>query len=306
MQLLPKTTSTLVLLLSIPVYVYGVEQQSELIKNYHLLIDNPGFILIDSRGGKHRINSVSGKLQPDPLMFNSIIRKQDLTFIELFDGTKLVFYGSYLVEHTDTRGYTELLSYKSGETLNELHCDNPEPTPDSHCAPRKQFLFSSPLVASNTTQIDIRPPNCKSYFDDYLHTRRGLHIESALASHFRLNGYTPTPQTFPIIDFINGNTAHIIKSRDLSKENLQSKSALYDQLKQDIQEIDKMFEQNTELSANFQNQSMTIRQNQIQRSVLDIVIQNGLATESQKQQILKVINELQHRPNISLNIIEIP
>jgi hypothetical protein len=302
MQSLPAPVTAFCLLLLAPVSNHGFDLHrapaSEF--NYRLFINTHDLILVDPTGSRLNLNTETSTI------IEAVSRTNEETTIQLSNGTQLVFYGSYLVEHTDTNGVTEKINYRNSQSPGKLNCDTPEVDSNNDCNSTEPFDFDIPLIADATTQIDIRPPNCNSYFDDYLHTRRGLQIEQALADHFQLNGFTATPQTFPVIDFIENNTAHIVKSRDLSKAAFQSDNALYDQIMLDIQEIDTMFNDTNSLSAHYQGRSMTIQQNQIQRSVLNIVIQNGLATEPQKQQLQRVLTELEQRTDVTINIIEIP
>jgi len=302
MKRLQVPVTALCLLLLAPVNTHGSDPQRVPAEkyNYRLFVNTHDLILVEPTGSKHNLSTETSST------VNAVSRNNEETTIQLSNGTNLVFYGSYLVEHTDTNGVTEKINYRNSKAPNKLNCDTPEADSNKACNSTEPFDFDNPLIADASTQIDIRPPNCKSYFDDYLHTRRGLQIEQALGNHFSLNGFAATPQTFPVIDFINNDTAHVIKSRDLSKAIFQSENALYEQIMLDIQEIETLFDDTNSLSAHYQGQSMTLRETQIQRSVLNIVIQNGLATESQKRQINRVLIELEQRTDIVLSIIEIP
>jgi len=296
------------LLLCTPSICVGIEnnQTFDDLSNYRLLSDAPNHVLIDPNGMKHFFNLTTNTNNPNQSIIEYAFKFENETYITLIDQTKLVFFGSYLVKHTNNNGIINQINYSNGKMNVDLRCETEETTSNDVCTSDEKYRFSNPSLNSNTIQIDIRPPDCKSYFDDYLHTRRGLNIEKALEHLFAQYSYTATPQTFPVIDLMNGNTAHVIKSRDLSKPVFQAQDALYETLKQDIIEIERLFENRNTHTANFQGQSTTITQSQVDNYVLNIVIQNGLATDSQKQQLLKILKELEGRKDITLNVIEIP
>ena len=174
-------------------------------------------------------------------------------------------------------------------------------------------IFESNPILSISTQIDIRPENCISFFDDYLHTRRGLRIESALNTTDQFSRYEKTVATFPVVDFISGKQAHVVKSKDISAQIYTSEAGsqpLYDSIIADAKEIETrilaVLKIEGEISATVHGRSTTLLPGGITAFTLHIIIQAGMASPNQVKQIELAALELKRRWGVQLAIIEIP
>jgi len=174
-------------------------------------------------------------------------------------------------------------------------------------------VFHSPPVLPSSIQLDVRPENCLSFFDDYLHTRRGLRIESALALSDFYAKYANTVSNFPTVDFIANGHIRVVKTRDLmvdSFNNANNNESLFDQIMQDAADIHDRFltrlQSENEISATNNGVTTSIASKDVLSVTLDIVIQSGIASESQVSQINRAIKELAKRWGFKLQVIEIP
>ena len=108
----------------------------------------------------------------------------------------------------------------TGTTAPSHHspiCAEPPSTQTDLCsAVDGEDVFPSSPIDSQTLQLDVRPADCQSFFEDYLHTRRGLRIEDALQHIEFYKPYESTVTTFPIVDFISNDHIRVVKTRDLS------------------------------------------------------------------------------------------
>lgn len=174
-------------------------------------------------------------------------------------------------------------------------------------------VFDTKPILSISTQIDIRPESCQSFFDDYLHTRRGLRIESALYTIPIFSNYTETVATFPVIDFINNSNAHVAKSKDLAAQIYSNDSltnSLFESIVADAEDIEQRFlnvlTDKQLISATVHGKTTTIRAGDITSITLHIVIQAGMATADQINQIRLAKEEISNRLGFELTVIEIP
>jgi len=198
------------------------------------------------------------------------------------------------------KGCHDKLNENNVETLCETQTDNAS-------------TFDSEPILGLSSQIDIRPESCLSFFDDYLHTRRGLRIESALHTTPLFNHSQATVATFPVIDFISNDHAHVVKSKDLSSKIYTDESSempLFESIVADAEDINKrIFEPLDKLqtiTATTNGKSTTLRLGDIKDLTLHITIQAGIATNHQIDQIALAKVELEKRWGFKLKIIEIP
>jgi len=174
-------------------------------------------------------------------------------------------------------------------------------------------VFDTKPILDISSQIDIRPESCQSFFDDYLHTRRGLRIEAAIHGAPQFADNEKTVSTFPIVDFIANKEAHVLVSKDLSSTIYISKSndePLYASIIEDAEAIEERFVRelavNKSITAKANGQSTTIDYGEVESLTLHIVIQSGIPTLAQITQIRRAEKELRKRWNLKLKIIEIP
>lgn len=203
------------------------------------------------------------------------------------------------------------------QSIANQHCsDNIEPdASEPLCeidSPNGSAFNTSPIL-NFSTQVDIRPITCESFFDDYLHTRRGIRIESALHTTSYFSGYMETVSTFPVIDFISEGKAHVTKSKDLTARiynDNSGRSPLFDSIVSDAEDIEERFfkrlEQENSITASVQGKTTTIRAGEIDNLTVHIIIQAGMATPDQINQIKRAKNELNMRWGFKLEIFEIP
>ncbi len=173
--------------------------------------------------------------------------------------------------------------------------------------------FNTPSLIGDALQIDIRPENCGSFFDDYLHTRRGLRIESALETSDFYGSYNTTVSVFPIVDFYANGLVRVVKTRDLTAESFAKDSkgdALYKQIIDDAKEIKKRLIANLQnahsLIASSDGSTTIITADDVKNVVLDVVVQAGMATASHIEQLKRAAIELKTQWGFELKIIEIP
>jgi len=173
------------------------------------------------------------------------------------------------------------------------YCEYPTTESENLCESSESIAsdaFIAPPLLRDSIQVDLRPENCQSFFDDYLHTRRGLRIESALRTIPPFSHYYSTTYTFPVVDFYS--------------------NALYEQIIKDAAETNErlnLFTDNGQLLATSSTgQSTTLSRNDVKAVSIDIVIQTGLATSAHAKQIRKAAIELKRRWGYSLQLIEIP
>ena len=171
---------------------------------------------------------------------------------------------------------------------------------------------SSPLIA-DAIQLDIRPEDCTSFFDDYLHTRRGLRIESALEIAFEYQHYQSTVTNFPIIDFFSTGDLRVVKTRDLTANSFQASSVsetLYKQIISDAEDIQDRFlnvlDNEGTISATANGSTTNISRSDVGSITLDIIIQAGIASVQHATQIKRAKQEVKQKWGFDIRIIEIP
>ncbi len=195
-------------------------------------------------------------------------------------------------------------------------CLEPETVQDDFCRTVDQenvFDFQTSPILLHSVQIDVRPADCRSFFEDYLHPRRGLRIERALENIDYYDSYRSTVTTFPVVDFIDGGEIRVVKTRDLSADmfnNPNNPDALYDQILNDAESVrtdllDKLGERNI-LTATVNGVTTTISRDDFDAITIDIIIQAGMASLAQIEQIQRAKLEIEKRWGFKLQILEIP
>ena len=208
------------------------------------------------------------------------------------------------------------VSLKQYSVATAHKCPPPDNTDEELCQKPMNdtdaLSFVEPIFP-DSQQIDIRPKDCRSFFDDYLNTRRGLRIESALEKSQFYNSYQNTVSSFPVIDFISNGVARVVKTRDLASDsfnNLQNDNALYEQIIRDARDVHERFFQTLDsegsISTTVHGKTTTIRSGEINKVYLDFVVQTGMASQSQIKQIKRAKKEIYRRWGYELQLIEIP
>jgi len=218
-----------------------------------------------------------------------------------------------------TRETTNTVITNKESTTNEsktYKCPPPDKPDETLCQAALEdndaLSFAEPILPESQ-QLDIRPGNCFSFFDDYLHTRRGLRIESALKRSLFYKKYESTVSTFPVIDFIDNGVARVVKTRDLASDsfnNPNNENALFDQIMNDAKDINERFvnilESEDSISATSNGKTTKIVVGDVKEIFLDIVVQTGMASASHTSQIKRAKDEVLRRWGYRLQLIEIP
>jgi hypothetical protein len=181
-------------------------------------------------------------------------------------------------------------------------CDtNNHPAPDD---------FESGPSIDEALTIDVRPESCQSYFREYIGIERGSRIEEALAHAHHYAGAVATVRSFPIVDFISDGEARVVRSRDLASQTYTASGALYERLMRDGRDIESGLImplredgaiERTELGATTRLEAasaVTI--------VLEVVVQHGMTTSIQLDELRRAASDLASTWGIVLRIIEIP
>lgn len=194
-----------------------------------------------------------------------------------------------------------LLSHEHGPVESCPSACEPESAPSD--------FLAGPSIAGAIT-IDIRPSNCSSFFTEFVDIDRGALIETALADteHYALT--EATVRSFPIVDFIGQGEARVVRSRDLASDSYTSDGAFYDRLMRDGRDVA------DGLLAPLANDGFIERQEEGRvtrldadppiKVVLEIVVQHGMASQSQIEQMRLAATDLAQQWDIELRIIEIP
>jgi len=200
---------------------------------------------------------------------------------------------------------------------NTLRCEIPT-SPDkltlcSSTELENTHQFINPMAIENAKQLDLRPADCGSFFDDYMHTRRGASIETALGSTEPFNQLIATSRTFPVVDYFNDTEAHMVTSRDLTADSYLSTNGskpLYDQLISDAERVQTAFVNRMAkdglITANDGKKTTEMYKNKNRTIYIDVVVQADMASDSQIAQIKLATTEIMKRFGFKLQIIEIP
>jgi len=162
-------------------------------------------------------------------------------------------------------------------------------------------------------RIEARPADCHSYFTAYPSIQRGTAIEQALADYPPYLGSQTGGNSFPIIDFWNNGAVNVVISRDLTATAYDAEArpnALFDQVIRDGENIHENFltplEEEGSVSHTELGVTSTVYPEDAQVVYLDIVVQFGVMTTAQQQQIKRAKDELLDRFGIVVRIVEIP
>ena len=235
---------------------------------------------------------------------------------------------------TDQLGNRIRLSYTSegvvqlttpdGETLRypARYCANVAEEETEACDTQANPLPSNSVVnidalkrhtQTSIAHLDARPASCQSYFSDYFGTERGSQIESAIKALAPYDSLTPTVRSFPIVDFVDGSRLVVLRSRDLTSSSFNdptNPSALINRLLRDGKEIQTRFVEplNTHqlLSHTELGNTTTIVKKPDQTVVLQLLIQQHMASASHWQQIERARVQLLARYGIQLEVVLIP
>ena len=177
----------------------------------------------------------------------------------------------------------------------------------------ENFTFSDSISIPNAAQIDLRPSDCGSFFDQYSGMERGFKIESGFSSFQPYRKDLQTVRNFPVIDFLAQGEARIMISRDLLSATYRQEGApngLYDKLIQDAKAIDRKLiqplKENGFVSATENGKTTTLQSDDFNQLVLELVVQHGVASINQIAQIERARVDLLKQYGIVLRVIEIP
>lgn len=190
------------------------------------------------------------------------------------------------------------------ESVEDTFCDTEiHPPPDD---------FMTAASVPGTIRIDARPQSCGSYFTDFSSIDRGVLIENHFSFSDVFSTMEATVRSFPIVDFIDESQIHIAHSRDLTSDTYSpgNENPLYDSLIQDGAEIVSVFLDPLQdagfLSVNELGENTTIRLDQFDTVVLNLVIRFDIASPHQIVQIQQARQDLLEQYGIYLRVIEIP
>jgi len=190
-------------------------------------------------------------------------------------------------------------------SISKQNCDNTTTPPPS-------TFTLSPQIA-NSIKIDLRPQSCRSYFTDYNGIKRGVELEGGMLSHPRYITLISTVRSFPIVDFIDGNVAIAVHSKDLNSKTYSSPNypnGLYKSIVVDGKNAHEKFleplQEKGTVSATEKGNTTTINNNEIDSLTMELMIRAGVATPDQINQINRARLELLKRWKIKLVVVEIP
>ena len=163
----------------------------------------------------------------------------------------------------------------------------------------------------STQFLDIRPEDCQSFFEIPNGIQRGSLIENAVAQSDRYSSALSTVRWFPSVDFVQDRTAIVQTSRDLTASTYTERpDRLYSIIVREAELINTRFLEpltvDGYVSATDGNQSTTIRENDIDQIRMEVIIQQGVATDEQLVQINRAALEIINVHGIALQVIEIP
>ena len=196
------------------------------------------------------------------------------------------------------------------ELLNEIaeneqssECEIEQNTP--HHPEEQNYNFPGAI------QLDIRPENCGSFFDNSHAISRGSNIENAIASSDEYSTALTTVRWFPAIDLVVDRTAIAQISRDLRASSYTANDlALYDRLMREAQLISERFieplDLNGEVVATDGNQATRITRSAIEAVRFELIIQSASATSHQQIQIQRAALEMRALYGLDFRVIEIP
>jgi len=262
----------------------------------------------------HRLNRINLTSQPrssdDGSNFSSALRSADGAVlsdevIERIRAIILSLQGSVcLIPNTDDipiliAGLPDALDPTSADT-----CQDPStPLP----------VGFDDLPPADVIRIEARPANCHSFFTAYSGIARGTAIETALTEYAPYTGSQTGGRSFPVVDFWNNGAAYVLTSRDLTADAYDDAirpQALFDQILRDAENIQDNIltplRENGSLSHTEMGTTSTLYPEDVQTVYLDIVVQFGVMSDAQSEQINLARELLLDRFGILLRVVEIP
>jgi len=152
--------------------------------------------------------------------------------------------------------------------------------------------FEEPSDA-NYIRIDLRPADCFSFFTAFPAILRGTAIEQALAQYEPYIGSQSGGNSFPVADYWHNGSVYVINSRDLTGEAI-------------FEKLIKPLEESGAISHNELGTHTVLHAADVQQIYLDVVVQFGVMTDAQREQLSRAADELLARFGIILRILEIP
>ncbi|MEE9334689.1 MAG: hypothetical protein V3U65_11435 [Granulosicoccaceae bacterium] len=204
---------------------------------------------------------------------------------------------------TATTPYTH--QQLSQQSAGDQQCDA------SKVPPSSSFQLSQ--LDPHSTKIDLRPKSCRSYFVDYNGIDRGIKLEAGMLRHSRYNKLISTIRSFPVVDFIDGREAVAVSTKDLTSKTynpIVNPVGLYTSIIQDAQKVNDKFLSKLQtlgsVSATEKGVTTTIASTQIDSLRMELMIQAGVATPTQLEQIERARLILLTKWNIKLITVIIP
>ncbi len=180
---------------------------------------------------------------------------------------------------------------------------------DTEATPPSEDFQSGPSIDEAIT-LDVRPESCQSYFAEFIGIDRGTRIEQALESSSHYIGTQATVRSFPVVDFIGLGEARVVHTRDLASATYSAPGAVHQRLMSDAREIaDDLIAPLAEhgfIERTEQGETTRLENSPPPTIVLEMVVQHGIASDPQIDEIRQAASDLASEWGIVLRIIEIP
>ena len=277
-----------------------------------LVLNNGDFQWTNKEGVLHQFRgsylSEITSTENDTLKLNYDNRRLSTISNAQGDSITLNYRANSLASITNPQGTTTQLSNHScpaATTSDSDNCDTEQhPIPGFNLTPTQ----------SNVVRLDARPASCESYFIEYFGTTRGSEIENGLSSLSPYRTMQSTVRSFPIVDFISGDSWIVVRSRDLASPSFndeQTPNALFYRLMRDGKDIQDRFltplSDNGFVTAEEQGVTTTLEVGpNSQNVVLQLIIRDQIASSAHWEQIERARELLSQRYDIHLEVVIIP
>ncbi len=172
-------------------------------------------------------------------------------------------------------------------------------------SPDEAARLSGNAPIAGATAIDIATDSGKGFFDEIPGPApRGKEIENALAKVAPYNNGMQTIDSYPGVDFLVEGKMISMKSVDLADKGVNMPDGLFTKLRNQLNSLDS-FRTRLADEGEISRGATIIEDSQVTSSSLDIVVQKGVASESQLLQIDRA-REYAESLGLELRIVEIP